>query len=222
MRPCAALLLLVSASLPGCGLTRTVWQGAFAREVPGFVKEVVVLPDGDVFIRYPARCSQVYEAGTGFLQPEVGTISLDRAIQVPASDMARFLGRKGTGTIPEVGEKELRKFILPSPSHSPYGAPVKFRQQPDDALVFAYPRLGRDGQVGEPRRAEDVTVRFHLPVGLAGARRSLVVPVLLTPPAAIADAAFDAVVIVTAPVWFPIWYFWLSKIEFNPAGGLTH
>jgi len=209
MRRCAALLLLVSASLPGCSLTRRVWQGAITREVPGTVDEVVVSPKGDVSLRYSAQLLEVHW-GIGLFGGLVVDGGGIRVILVPRSDMERLLARKRTGAIPEVSGEELRTFLLSSSglSGTPDGARVKSSQEADHAVVFAYPRLSRDGQGGESRRGEEETVRFHLPKGTTGKPPSLAVRALLVPPAAIADATVDVVtvaaVIVTAPVWVPM------------------
>ena len=203
-------------------------MGAVPVEEPCRVHEVLVSPKGDVSLCYLVQRYELVD-GLGFGQPSAHHFWDNRFILVPRSDMERFLAREGKGAMPEVGGEELRKFLVPSLSRPPDASRVAFSQVPDPdrgipalpardvllssacqarlialTVVFAYPRPRRDDRAGDRRRAEEVTVRFHLPKGPTAKPSSTIVRALLTPPAAIADATVDAVLIVTAPVWYPI------------------
>jgi len=214
MRRCAALLLLVSAWLPGCRLTRTVWRAGNAVEVPTPVSEVVVSPNGDVSVLY-AACRYELRWGIGFIEPRevhVPSRSPDRVILIPRSEMERVLARTERGLFPELSGEELRKFLLPSPSARPEGASVRpevyymarpscgavlLGMEPLEALhvagvSFSYPRPSRNGKGGGARPLDEVTVRLIPPSELTRNTASVAVRVLLTPPAAAADVASDA------------------------------
>jgi len=221
MRHCAALLLLVSALLPGCGLTNTVWRGGPRGEGTPHVDWVNLSPGGDVLLHY-TEVAYGRRWGIGFFEPEAQASSL--VIQVPSIEMERLLARgRASGAIAEVSAEEVQKFLRLNQPGSPHrGGHVRFSIESHrgaHAVVFAYPHPGRDGPV-EGRRGEEATVRFHLPGGRTPKALSPALRVLLTPPAAIADAAADAVVIVTAPVWFPVLCVLISQMDIRvPTGG---
>jgi len=135
MRPCAALLLLVSASLPGCGLTKTVWRTAAAPECPVRAHDVLVSPKGAVRLSYSAQRCETW--GIGFIGPlkRGGAVTVDRVIRVRPSEMERLLAREGRSATVEVSGKELQKLAGPEPFElfgllgSSGGASVKFSRE---------------------------------------------------------------------------------------------
>jgi len=128
MRRCAALLLLVSASLPGCGLTGYVWTGV-VREDPlpwQMPLSVRVSPEGDVVIVYwagadtPDTLEDALEVMGWLTQgkpPYTGFLAR-RGLVVPAAEMQRLLSARSGAAVTVVREEDLAKFVRPADPQS--------------------------------------------------------------------------------------------------------
>jgi len=134
MRRCAALLLLVSASLPGCagrGLTGWVWTGVVHEEpqIGGCPLRVRISPDGDVAVLYLAWVKRPHSLGEklefmGWLthgtSPSPTPIydMAGRGLVVPAAEMQKLLAAGSGGAVVVVGGQGLAKFVRPADPRS--------------------------------------------------------------------------------------------------------
>jgi hypothetical protein len=199
MRAPAIIAALLISACTGCGVTAALWR--HGHEGPLAAEGLRVSERGDVRLDYTARIPN----------PADGShLKVHRALVVPAADMEKLLLEEGVGTIALIHGKQLTRHVFPRqatsqfdvkaiPGGGPEWRPASLARS-DTFAEFTYVRTGQQSA----SIPSEMAVIFELPTRSALTPTDYWRRVLLTPPAAVGDAALAAAVIVSAPVWLPV------------------